>query len=349
MGFGLRALLVKQRRWHDTLSRQAMAIASRRQEVSEEVRVLYVALTRARESLVMIGSVKNLSKQLERWSLPLEAAMEAGEGCYLNWLGPIVLRCPGAEALREQAGMPDMPEFACPVRVELLEEPRMQPRIRPEVGRLGMPDPRRLADFDWKYPHRTDLPAKIAVTDLVKPADAVMTRPGAAGRYSAAQRGTFTHAVLERMEDDPRATARFLAEQGLIPRTALREIHYQWLESWLAHPLYKRAQAAQRMERDLPFNLRLSSLEALDEPGGDPVMVQGVIDLAFLEKGAWVLVDYKTGDVLPGLERDYLNHYAPQIRLYKIALERLTGCPVKEAGIFILPRGMYVKLEENDG
>jgi len=349
MGFGLRTLLVKERRWHDTLSRQAMAMSSRRQEISEEVRVLYVALTRARESLVMIGSVRSLPKQLERWSLPLEAAMEAGEGCYLNWLGPIVLRCEGAQKLREMAGMMEVPEFSCRVKVELLEEPRVQPQIRPQLGELGAPDPRRLEDFDWKYPYRTDLPAKIAVTDLVKAAETVMTRPGAAGRYSAAQRGTFTHAVLERMGDDPQATAQFLAEQGLIPRNALREIHYEWLENWLAHPLWQRAQRAGRMERELAFNLLLSSEEALHEPGGDPVMVQGVIDLAFLEDGQWVLVDYKTGDVLPGLEQAYLKHYAPQIRLYRKALERLTDLPVKEAGIFILPRGMFVELEEEDG
>ena len=103
------------------------------------------------------------------------------------------------------------------------------------------------------------------------------------------------------------------------------------------------------MERELAFNLLLSSEEALHEPGGDPVMVQGVIDLAFLEDGQWVLVDYKTGDVLPGLEQAYLKHYAPQIRLYRKALERLTDLPVKEAGIFILPRGMFVELEEEDG
>ena len=151
------------------------------------------------------------------------------------------------------------------------------------------------------------------------------------------------------MEDDPKATARFLAEQGLIPRAALKEIHYEWLEAWLAHPLHKKARASQRMERELPFNLLLSSQEALGEPGGDPVMVQGVIDLAFLEDGQWVLVDYKTGDVLPGLEQAYLEHYAQKIRLYKTALERLTDRPVKEAGIFILPRGMFVKLVDNDG
>ncbi len=348
MGFGLKALLVGQRRWHDTLSRQAMAMASRRREISEEVRVLYVALTRARESLVLIGSAKRLERKLKGWALPLDAALEAGEGCYLNWLGPILLRCPGAEELRAQAGMDPEPEFACPVRVTWMEAPRPQRPALPPLGSLGEPDPQRMADFAWRYPYRTGLPAKIAATDRVKPAGQIMTRPGASGRFTAAQRGTFTHLVLERLEHDPAKTARRLAGQGLIPQEALEEIHYDWLETWLRHPLWARAQAAGYVARELPFNLQLTAMEALGEPDGDPVMVQGVIDLAFLEEDQWVLVDYKTGDVLPGMEQAYLAHYAPQLALYRLALERLTGKPVREAGLYILPRGLYVPLGGTD-
>ncbi len=348
MGFGMKALLVGQRRWHDTLSRAAMAMASRQREISEEVRVLYVALTRARESLVLIGSAKGLDRRLKGWALPLEAALEAGEGCYLNWLGPILLRCSGAEALRARAGLGPDAEFACPVRVTLTEVPRPRQAVLPPLGELGEPDPQRLADFAWHYPYRTGLPAKIAATDRVKPADRVLTRPGASGRFTAAQRGTFTHQVLERLEADPAGTARRLAQQGLIPAEALEEIHYEWLEAWLRHPLWARARASGKMARELPFNLRLSALEALGEPEGDPVMVQGVIDLAFLEDGQWVLVDYKTGDVLPGMEQAYLSHYAPQLELYRLALERLTGRPVREAGLYILPRALYLPLGGED-
>lgn len=348
MGFGLKALLVGQRRWHDTLSREAMAMASRRREISEEVRVLYVALTRARESLVLIGSAKGLDRKLKGWALPLEAALEAGEGCYLNWLGPILLRCSGAETLRERAGLSPEPEFACPVRVTMEQAPRPRRLAMPPLGSLGEPDPQRMADFAWHYPYRTGLPAKIAATDRVKPADRVMTRPGPAGRFTAAQRGTFTHQVLERLERDPVETARRLAEQGLIPKEALAEIHYDWLEAWLQHPLWARAQSSSYLARELPFNLQLSAMEALDEPDGDPVMVQGVIDLAFLEGDQWVLVDYKTGDVLPGMEQAYLSHYAPQIKLYRLALERLTDRPVREAGLYILPRAIYLPLGGED-
>lgn len=348
MGFGMKALLLDQRRWHDTLSRAAMAMASRQREISEEVRVLYVALTRARESLVLIGSAKGLDRRLKGWALPLEAALEAGEGCYLNWLGPILLRCPGAEALRAQAGLGPDAEFTCPVRVTLVEAPRPKRLALPPLGELGEPDAERMADFAWHYPYRTGLPAKIAATDRVKPADQVLTRPGPSGRFTAAQRGTFTHQVLERLEADPAGTARRLAQQGLIPAEALEEIHYQWLEDWLRHPLWARARASGKMARELPFNLQLSALEALGEAEGDPVMVQGVIDLAFLEGGQWVLVDYKTGDVLPGMEQAYLAHYAPQLELYRLALQRLTGRPVREAGLYILPRALYLPLGGED-
>lgn len=99
LGFGPQLIDLKfNRRWW-TMAGLAIREAELRESLTEEARILYVALTRAREKLVLIGSVKNVDEQLERqWErvphsgveLPYHTLMQAQ--CYLDWLVPAVLR-----------------------------------------------------------------------------------------------------------------------------------------------------------------------------------------------------------------------------------------------------------------
>ena len=83
----------------------------------------------------------------------------------------------------------------------------------------------------------------------------------------------------------------------------------------------KRALASETVHREWSFNLL--------GPYGS--MIQGVIDLCFLEDGQWVLADYKTDDAD---EETLLRHYGLQLRWYAKALADITGLPVKEAYLF---------------
>jgi len=71
----------------------------------------------------------------------------------------------------------------------------------------------------------------------------------------------------------------------------------------------------------------------------EEVLVQGILDLAFLEAGGWVLVDYKTSRVSSEGPEELLLHYRPQMAIYRAALEKITGFPVKQAGLFLLALG----------
>ena len=83
----------------------------------------------------------------------------------------------------------------------------------------------------------------------------------------------------------------------------------------LRHPIFARARAAKRWHREYPVTLRLD--------GGR--LLEGVVDLAFVEDGAWVVVDFKT-DADVG---DRRGPYERQLRWYAYALARLTGMPAR--------------------
>ena len=332
LGFGCRTLagkrLVRSTAW------KLLADKLRREDTSEEVRILYVALTRAMEQLVLVMNEPTKS-QLQKWLLPPEQAVQAGDR-YADWIMPVLLRCRGAESL---GGTPEYP-----VTVSVLS-PAAQEQAVPEpiLPPAGPPDGALLEELNWQYPHVTGLPAKMAATDSVGEPDPGMTLPGRSGRLSARERGTLTHRVLEHWMGSPEETLAAMAAAGLIRPQDRAEVETGWLERWMAHPLYARMQQSARVERELPFTLRLPAREVTDTQADDPVMVQGVIDLAFVENGGWVLVDFKTGDVVPGREADYVRHYHPQLALYRKALTVLTGLPVREAGLYLLPNAKFVE------
>ena len=85
----------------------------------------------------------------------------------------------------------------------------------------------------------------------------------------------------------------------------------------------------------------MSAREAGLAQSDEAVIVQGVIDLCFIENGGWVLVDYKTDAVRESPE-ETARKYALQLALYEKALQRVTHVPVAQKLIFLLSAGESV-------
>jgi ATP-dependent exoDNAse (exonuclease V) beta subunit len=88
------------------------------------------------------------------------------------------------------------------------------------------------------------------------------------------------------------------------------------VEAALAHPLLDRARAAERKHREYPVMLRVDRGR----------LMEGVIDLAFVENSAWVIIDFKTDADISGRPSD---QYQRQLQWYAHALSRLTGWPAR--------------------
>ena len=114
-------------------------------------------------------------------------------------------------------------------------------------------------------------------------------------------------------------------ERNLLSDTSL----YKFFSSDLG----KRLIDAKRIERELPFSMLFEGKRVYDTlEDGENLFLQGIIDTAFEEDGEWVLVDYKTDRVKSG--EDLIKRYKIQMDLYKEALQRLTGMPVKASYIY---------------
>jgi ATP-dependent exoDNAse (exonuclease V) beta subunit len=164
----------------------------------------------------------------------------------------------------------------------------------------------------------------VASESAAAPADfdcavALESVPRGSGRPSGRRFGTLVHAVLRDAElgANEAAIASLAGVHARLLGAPTEEVDaaMESAVAALAHPLLQRAQAAERCHRELPVLLRLE----------DGRMLEGVIDLAFLEQGTWHIVDFKTDVDLPAGRPQYER----QLRWYALALWRISGRPVR--------------------
>ncbi len=159
--------------------------------------------------------------------------------------------------------------------------------------------------------------------------------------FTGAEKGSITHKVLGCVDyslvkaGNLEKALNQLLEKGLVTQKEMSSIQKNHLISFFSSDLGKRVLSSVRAEREWPFNMRIS--------GG--TLLQGVIDLCFLEQGEWILVDYKTDHLLP---EDLLAHYSKQINWYRTALEKITNFKVREMFLFSLPLGKAIPVNKID-
>ncbi|HHV56908.1 MAG TPA: helicase-exonuclease AddAB subunit AddA [Firmicutes bacterium] len=196
LGLGPLVVDLNLRLKYPSLAYRAIQVVGREETLAEELRILYVALTRARERLVLVGSAPNLDARCRHWAQvaggpgwELAPGDILGARTYLDWLGPALARHPAGEVLR--AGLPvlapDPAVAADPSRWELhlypaaevaaLAEPRApadsnEPGAA-QVSAPGEPEDPELAEavrarLTWRYPQAATggLAAKVSVSEL---------------------------------------------------------------------------------------------------------------------------------------------------------------------------------------
>ena len=374
-----------------TLRRAVLSAKMKEDNLAEELRVLYVALTRAREKLILTAV---LDKADEKWELAQMTGQErltyldfCEAGSYMDFLLPIlpktgiavkILRTEdlAAEELGEQLRMGDRREqlrlIACgetPLTGDPEENERKLMHLRER--------------FAYQYPHPglQKLYTKTTVSELKIAAmaekdeaafhtfeekEVVPYIPGfrrEQEKVSGAVRGNAFHRTMELLDfmyifvesglfekcpgdyetyrkrlDAERLKNRleeFLQRETISLRlteeyakaVSLPKI-LNFLEQELAYRMW-RAQEQGLLYREQPFVLGIDAKRLdPDLPEGEKVLIQGIIDVFFIEDGEIVLLDYKT-DVIDSLEALW-NRYNVQIQYYEEALTKLMQMPVKE-------------------
>lgn len=356
---------------YDTASRRAAVITSERMGRSEEMRVLYVALTRAKENLVMVTSVPNPEKGLAKVAVECGIGERANPFAVLrmNNFSDLVLtalmRHPAADELRKLSGvdvpifLPEKDRFKLKVVVsdsesfmtESANEQKIaaKPVFFNEVqARLDYSDPRSVL---------SSVPAKRAASDGsergINREYFASSRPAfmSSGGLTPAQRGTATHKFMQ-FSDYSAARADIeselarLVDGGFLSEDEGKAVNIGAAKRLFMSSLAERIFASDSVMREKKFAALFPAKffypELTGEAAEEKIVVQGIADCVFVEDGKLVIVDYKTDT---GVDAEaLLDRYSAQLGIYREALSQALGMPVKETLLYSFFMNSTVKV-----
>ncbi len=359
LGVGIKRIDRSRGIRYDTLAYRAIASQIRSENDSEELRILYVAMTRARQHLALFCRVKDAQKSRKDHSAPeglplpaeeLESAASPGD-----WVLTASLALEGREDWAWQTP-PSAERWTPPKAAEAPAE-----AVDPALVR---------ARLDWKYAHPADarLPSKLTATAVRdtftaeeaaegatqlperrrRPSDFPPYRPGDTA-LTPGEKGTAVHLALQYADLDrcvtPEGAAEALEElrrKRLLTEAQCAAVDPEKLRAFCT----SRVMALLRqgtLHREFKFSLLAPVREFLGEGDGE-TLLQGVVDLwSELPEGI-LLLDYKTDRVTAATQAARAEEYAPQLRVYARALEKITGKPVLRRFIWFFATESCVEL-----
>ena len=351
---------------YNTLPRKAIALEEDRETMSEELRILYVAATRAREKLIFVSTVKNLEKRLSALGAQLTEAEQIDPHLVTqasrmsDWLMMCGMRHPDGQKLRELAGVTDeiiqRKEYTpWDIRILLPPEADQVQEIREEEPAEA--DPSLLQTLqkqvEYRYPYEglRGIPAKVTASALTKkeeaahPGESLLSRPSFlySKGLTPAERGTALHSFLQfsnyaAAAENPQAELERLQAQGFLTKEQAEAVNRKQVQQFFQSQIAKRMLASSYLVREYRFAVEIPASQAAPESSQNlsltdhMVVLQGAVDCAFEEDGELVIVDYKSDR--SSQPEELWRRYHKQLELYAMAMEQCTGKPVKECLLY---------------
>ena len=352
-----------------SLLKKVIQKTSALENLGEELRILYVAMTRAKEKLILTGVVPNASQKLEAWQTLNVRAMETlsystltKASSYLDWVLPALLQHSGKDCfLLRVLSAEDLLEESKEAKASdlwrVLEHPKEEPEARRYLERV----------FSAEYPYEQEqaISGKVSVTELKKQTQLpeeheglelypVKESKGTVPRFRAAEttmpgsmRGTIYHTFMENLDFYKKDVLETQLEEwikcGKMTRDEAAAVRISDIRRFLESDIglrMERAEEGGRLHREQPFVLGVPAHEIRScWQSEELVLVQGIIDAWFEEDDGIVIVDYKTDRVRT--MQTLAGRYHIQLEAYAKAVARLTGKTVKECGIYSFCLGRY--------
>ena len=341
------------------------------ENLGEELRVLYVAMTRAKEKLILTASDKNLESKLEKWK---ESLFETEGGLpftllslassYLDWILMAIAQGGCRIRVRETMAKELLgQEISRQVQQKLTKDMLLgmdtsQKTLWEEA--LGLSDEAYRAQLEklasCRYPWQDDLRlnTKLSVSDIKKEGEEESLEESAflptipkflsdeKDEGQGARRGTAYHRAMELLEfhkirtkQDIREQLDRFAEEGRMTADARALVRESVIWPFFQSDLGRRMADAQRegrLKKESQFVIGIPAREIGDWDSDELVLIQGIMDAFFEENGELILVDYKTD--YAEQEETLIERYKLQLDYYRRALMQMENKPVKETLIY---------------
>lgn len=335
-----------------TLAKKALAIKAKNEAISEEMRILYVALTRAKEKLIIVGRQKDVNKKMSEKQKLLEIYSTIDDNkinpyllqkykTYLDWLELIYLK-EGVANTKNLFTVNINKREKTSVKIENEVEDISKKIIEESNKNNDEQEKEKIKEIlNWQYKHQSieGIPTKTSVSKLKEKREQevqITQEPKfineeAKTKLTGAQKGTLIHLCLQKMKETEEYNLEKITElieelkdKEIITEIEVQNIDKEKLLEYTNSQLWTELKQAKEIHKEHPFyiNIKASRIyNQINKEDDEEILVQGVIDLFFIDKDdKLILVDYKTDYVQN--ENELVEKYKGQLDLYKEALEQ---------------------------
>lgn len=368
LGIGPQYINYDKKIEYSTSAKDAIKIVIKDETISEEMRILYVALTRAKEKLIITGTVKDFDKNISKKRELLKIYGENKEKInpillkkyisYLDWILLVYLKKDLNKIITLNTYKKE--------DIIKYENEEKEVNIKNDFNFNKETDLNYIKEeLNWKYEYITStiLPIKSTVSkvkeiknqDLNGGIDFDETQNKKIGlldlvpsftleevKASGARKGTLMHLFLENIDinkdysdKDLETLLEELITKKLIQQEEKNLINMYEIKKYLNSNLVKKLKNCKKIEKEKEFCIKINASEIFDEAKDEKILVQGIIDLyGVTNEENIILIDYKTDFVNDGdlLVKKYIN----QLKIYKDALEKALNKKVTEVYIYSL-------------
>lgn len=321
--------------------------------MSENLRVLYVAMTRAKEQFITFISCQNIERKMQTLYSKLidgEITPYTVKSCKSD--ADIILLCSlfhqNAGQLRELAGcrlFANPADFDMSIDIDK-SEGFEEDEIKPEKAEYQEGTVNEIAEklsYKYDYLPLSNVTSKMTASSLddsdtnfeyiTSSKPAFMNK----AEMTPAMRGTAMHTFMQfcnynLAKENLDIEIENLVSGGFITEEQGKSLDKKRLASFFNSPLAKRMFNSDKIYREIKVSTFLSANEVYGIDFDDKILVQGIADCVFEESGQLVLVDYKTDRVKD--ENELLERYKKQLTFYKYAIEKTLKMPVKEVMLY---------------
>ena len=378
LGLGLSVADSRNRVRYPTVAKRAIAVKMGLESLSEEMRVLYVAMTRARDRLIMTYAAENLQADLQEIAQRLDfdngALLCRDVVCPGEWVLLTAMQRTEAGELFALGGMPGhtkISDFPWKITVTQAPETESSGSVQTEeMNRLpeGAEETLRQA-LSFRYAHipATMAPSKQTATgrkgrikdaeaaeDTREPREVIRDWRRPAFRQQMHQGkayGSAIHAALQYIRYDAcgsveavKQEVKRLVSEGFLTEEQGSLVNCEKIASFFATEIGRRFRSGCDHLREFKFSILDDGCNYGEGLEGEQVLLQGVVDCALLEDDGITVVDFKTDYVTESTIDAVSRRYRPQVETYADALSRIYASPVKEKLLYFFHLDRFFQL-----
>lgn len=353
MGIGAKYIDYDKQIQYDTLSKAAIKNKILMETLSEEMRILYVALTRAKEKLIITGIKKDYQKDSEKMLEQVERYSKCNEKItpilvkkykkYLDWI--LLVYYYEKDKTKEMINLKRYKKQDLLMGLKRKEKENINVTEILEEKEFDYNQIQKIEKIlNYSYPNQlaTIIPTKTSVTNIkqmqqeeVYESKIELPKPEflkeeKEEKLTGVQKGTLIHLCLQKLDEkkdyDLQKIKELISEleqKQIITSKEAESINPFQILEFTKSEIWKEVRNAKEVYREKPFYINIPAKEIYEEEIEESILVQGIIDLYFIDKqNNLILVDYKTDYVEKGKENELISKYRKQLDIYQEALEQ---------------------------